>query len=135
MKDPTAQEMRDFLKACQTYGDTEDMSFEVEEAIYWFAYAWHGGQWTNLYSALSTSPYSPGPKSTGPEDNYLLDCLVEEYVIKPDQTTTTDEPVIIVGLYKRNVEYVLALLAPLASLDEDAAELYLIIHDVTYSGE
>ena len=48
---------------------------------------------------------------------------------------TTDEPVIIVGLYKRNVEYLLALLAPLASHDEEAADLYQLIHDVTNSGE
>ena len=80
MKDPTRDEMLTFLKACQTIWRCEDMTFEIEEAIYWFAYAWHSGQSSNLYSALSTSPYSPGPCTTGPEDNYLLDCLVEEYV-------------------------------------------------------
>ena len=75
MRDPTRDEMLAYLKGNSTDCD----EFEIEEAIYWFAYAWHGGQWSNLYSALSTSPYSPGPITTGPEDNHLLDCLVEEY--------------------------------------------------------
>ncbi len=38
-----------------------------EEAIYWFATEWHGGQSSPLYSVLSTSPFNPGPMSRGPE--------------------------------------------------------------------
>ena len=57
MRDPTHEEMTEFL-ATQTCG--EDMSDEIEVAIYWFAMYWHGGQSSNLYSVLSTSPYHPG---------------------------------------------------------------------------
>ena len=42
-----------------------------------------------------------------------------------------DEKVFIIGLYKRNAEYLLALLAPLASNDEEAADLYQLIHELT----
>ena len=37
---------------------------DAEVAIYWFASDWHGGQWSDLYSILSTSPYRPGPFGT-----------------------------------------------------------------------
>ncbi len=53
--DPTADEMRECLKE---QGFTED--WDVEPAIYWFANDYHGGQSSNLYSALSTSDYQPG---------------------------------------------------------------------------
>lgn len=76
MQDPTAQQMRDFLTT-QACGD--DMSFEIEEAIYWFAYDFHGGQWSNLYSALSTSDFHPGPYAFQPEDPFMYDMLVAEY--------------------------------------------------------
>lgn len=35
-------------------------------AIYWFANDYHSGQSSNLYSVLSTSPYSPGPLEREP---------------------------------------------------------------------
>ena len=57
MRDPTHEEMTEFL-ATQTCG--EDMRDDIEIAIYWFAMYWHSGQSSNLYSALSTSPYHPG---------------------------------------------------------------------------
>lgn len=57
--DPTKEEMMDFLK--KTWGDSsEDWMTDAEIAIYWFANDWHGGQASNLYSALSTSDYRPG---------------------------------------------------------------------------
>ena len=34
---------------------------DIEIAIYWFANYWHGGQDSNLYHVLCTSPYTPGP--------------------------------------------------------------------------
>jgi hypothetical protein len=55
--DPTVSEMRAFLRQI----DCEADEFDVEGAIYWFSSDWHGGQWSNLYSALSTSDYRPGP--------------------------------------------------------------------------
>jgi hypothetical protein len=66
MADPTRDVMLDVLR---DFGDVDE--FDVEEAIYWFASDYHGGQWTNLYSALSTSPYNPGPLRRGPEDTAL----------------------------------------------------------------
>jgi hypothetical protein len=78
-KDPTHDDMLTFLKQCQTYDDIDDMEFEIEEAIYWFANDYHGGQDSNLYEALSSSPYSPGLIRSGPVDDYLYNCLIEEY--------------------------------------------------------
>ncbi len=64
MQDPERDDMLALLK--ETYGvDAEP--FDVEAAIYWFANDWHGGQWSNLYSALSTSPYRPGACENGPD--------------------------------------------------------------------
>jgi hypothetical protein len=54
VSDPTRDEM---LTALAQSGADE---FDIEAAIYWFSTDWHGGQWSNLYSALSTSPYKPG---------------------------------------------------------------------------
>jgi len=73
-QDPTHDEMTEFLTS-QGCDDT----FDREEAIYWFAYSWHGGQWSNLYSALSMSKYSPGPCCNGPEESLWLEMLEAEY--------------------------------------------------------
>jgi len=40
----------------------------IEEAIFYFACHYHGGQWSNLYSALSCSPFNPGIGADGIED-------------------------------------------------------------------
>lgn len=73
--DPTRAEMLAFLAGLYE-GEASD--FDREEAIYWFANDWHGGQWSNLYSALSTSPYRPGPISNGPEPDSIADWLIGE---------------------------------------------------------
>lgn len=75
MKDPTIEDMRAFLSANAAY--LEASEFDVEEAIYWFAYEWHGGQSSNLYSALCQSQFSPGPCSSGPEPGSVAETLVE----------------------------------------------------------
>lgn len=54
--DPTIQEMREHLDT--TFSDLD--TFDREAAIYWFAADYHGGQWSNLYRALSASQYKPG---------------------------------------------------------------------------
>ena len=62
MKDPTREEM---------LATIDNLSLDVidrESAIYWFASDYHGGQWSNLYSVLSTSPFKPGPSHTSVED-------------------------------------------------------------------
>lgn len=87
MSDPTAAEMRDFLQNTfpeETAPNTESgLNFDVEAAIYWFANDWHGGQWSNLYSALSTSEYRPGPICCGPEpdsiEQMFYEALESEY--------------------------------------------------------
>ena len=73
--DPTRNEMLAFLCGFYPY---EVEQFDREEAIYWFAYAWHCGQGSNLYSALSTSPYKPSPLANGPEPGSIGEMLLHE---------------------------------------------------------
>lgn len=61
-------------------------AFDVEGAMYWFACHWHGGQWSNLYSALSTSEFRPGPLCNGPESELeqdLYDLLERTFYANP----------------------------------------------------
>ena len=67
LSDPTRDEM---LTALAQSGADE---FDIEAAIYWFASDWHGGQWSNLYSVLSTSPYKPGLSEASCPDE-AMDC-------------------------------------------------------------
>jgi len=77
MNDPTHREMFDFLAA--QAGGEEDVRFDIEEAIYWFANNYHSGQWSNLYSALSTSEFKPSRLSNGSNDPLFYDMLISEY--------------------------------------------------------
>jgi hypothetical protein len=77
--DPTRNEMLTFLCGFYPY---EAEQFDREEAIYWFAYAWHSGQASNLYSALSTSPYRPGAMANGPEAGGMGEMLMQELEAK-----------------------------------------------------
>lgn len=88
MKDPTREEMLEFLAplASQIGAD----NFDIEAAIWWFACDNHGGQWSNLYSALSTSPFSPSPlhysvDQEGEVALLLYLSLVEEFTYKPSK--------------------------------------------------
>lgn len=64
---------------------TEDeLLFGCEEAIYWFASEWHGGQGSNLYAVLSTSPYRPGANERGPSNDEFYDVLVDHFVVGDD---------------------------------------------------
>jgi hypothetical protein len=83
-KDPSHEEMLNFL-TIQCAGE-EDIRFDIEEAIYWFANDWHGGQWSNLYAALCTSQYTPGPAMRKPPDPFMYDMLVAEFTTAPDLT-------------------------------------------------
>ena len=64
----------EMIRTLRDYGqglfevDEEDFKFDVEAAIYWFANDWHNGQFTDLYSILSTSPYKPGILTACAED-------------------------------------------------------------------
>ena len=79
MQDPTREEMLEFLAPIAKQYEAEE--FDIEEAIYWFAGDYHGGQWSNLYSALSTSPYKPGicTRAPGETAQELYDALEEHF--------------------------------------------------------
>lgn len=64
LTDPTKREMK--LHLGRQWKKLLGPSWEddAEIAIYWYANDYHGGQFSNLYSTLSTSPYNPGPYST-----------------------------------------------------------------------
>jgi hypothetical protein len=65
MQDPTRDEMLAFIASLPFASERDE--FDTEEAIYWYASDYHGGQSSNLYAAICESPYSPGPCSNGPE--------------------------------------------------------------------
>lgn len=78
MKDPTREEMLEFLK--EQGLDSDDS----EIAVYWFCHDYHGGQWSETYKALCLSQYKPGPlrrvvdqEGEGVLDGYKL--LEEEF--------------------------------------------------------
>ena len=63
--DPTREEILGYLEECG-YQLDEDNLLDIEEAIYWFCATHHSGQWSNLYSIVSTSKYRPSPLHNGP---------------------------------------------------------------------
>lgn len=68
--DPSADEMRAYLAplAKQYEGD----EFDIEAAIYWYANDYHGGQNSQLYSALSSSSFRPSRLSKGIENEGIV---------------------------------------------------------------
>jgi hypothetical protein len=75
--DPSRDEMIEHIR--KVYGRDAD-EFDIEEAIYWFATDYHGGQSSNLYSALSTSEYRPGRSSSGPEEGSMGEMIYSDLV-------------------------------------------------------
>ena len=75
--DPSREEMIEHIR--KVYGREAD-EFDMEEAIYWFANDYHGGQSSNLYSALSTSEYRPGRMSSGPEEGSMGEMIYADLV-------------------------------------------------------
>lgn len=81
-EDPTAKEMRAFLK--KEFPGEEGGDFDIEAAIYWYGNDFHGGQASSLYSALSTSKFKPGPthksvKDEGEIASMMYDALKREF--------------------------------------------------------
>lgn len=70
MQDPDRSELVAVVDAMPFRSEFDQ--FDVEEAIYWFAADWHGGQWSNLYSVLSTSEFRPGPLANGPDETAAM---------------------------------------------------------------
>jgi len=69
------QKMMDFLKSRYGGGSAKD---SAEIAIYWFANHYHGGQWSELYSILSTSPYRPGPMGNLEKEDEEIQMMYED---------------------------------------------------------
>ncbi len=80
IQDPSKDEMFNYLR--QMYGNEEGFRDDAEVAIYWFANFYHGGQSSNLYSALSTSRFSPGQMAKGPEPRSSEEMMYEDLVLK-----------------------------------------------------
>ena len=80
-QDPTREEIDAALATFPYASECDD--FDREEAIYTYASQWHGGQWSNLYSVLSMSPFNPGPMWSEPDPDgmsaMLVDHLVEQF--------------------------------------------------------
>ena len=81
MRDPTREDMLAVLLPQFPGVEADEGDYEI--AMYWFAMYWHGGQSSNLYSVLSTSPYNPGPIGRLEGENCLVhhmyDALEAEY--------------------------------------------------------
>ena len=78
--DPTRDEMLEYLTSFTNPLETDE--FDREEALYWFASDYHGGQWSNLYAALCDSLFHPGPMASGPQSyasGHLYNELAREY--------------------------------------------------------
>lgn len=75
MDKPVKQDMMEYLGSI--YGSEEEWRNEAEVAIYYFARDYHSGQWSELYSILSTSPYSPGPYSSLESEGDLAQMMYE----------------------------------------------------------
>ncbi len=74
------QELFDWARKF-TEGQVDD--FDIHEAIYWFAADYHGGQGSDLYEALSCSPFQPGRYDNEPNSEdaqQLYGALVAEFV-------------------------------------------------------
>ena len=72
------EQMMNYLKSL--YGSEDEWKNEAEVAIYYFARDYHGGQWSDLYSVLSTSPYKPGPISTMESEGDMVKMMYEDLV-------------------------------------------------------
>lgn len=77
MQDPTRDEMLSVLSGLYA-GETD--AFDIEEAMYWFSHDYHWGQFSNLYSALSTSQFNPGRLACGPDPESMASLLYDELV-------------------------------------------------------
>jgi len=65
------QEMKGYLRSkWKGLADVDSKEFDddMEVAIHWFSQDYHSGQWSDLYSISSTSPYRPSRLTMGVED-------------------------------------------------------------------
>jgi len=79
-QDPDREEMIGYLSSLP-HAHEDGFKDDVEVAMYWYAHDHHAGQASNLYSVLSTSPYSPGPMRNSVEgEGGLAEMLYDELV-------------------------------------------------------
>ena len=86
-QDPTREEMIEYLQyVFSGLLDRPTFNDAAESAMYWFANFYHGGQSSNLYSVLSTSPYRPGPMEREPKpdsiESDMFSYLAQEFAGK-----------------------------------------------------
>jgi len=70
-------EMMNFLRE-KYKGLIENIDESAEVAIYWFANHYHGGQTSELYSILSTSPFRTGPFSKLENEDEVVKMMYED---------------------------------------------------------
>lgn len=78
VRDYTAMNRKDFKRLCYRYArktgqftDWQDFNFSFSQALYWFALEWHGGQFSKLYSILSTLDYRPSRLAHKPKEDFF----------------------------------------------------------------
>lgn len=74
--DPTKEEMMEYLR--RLFGNEEGFEYDAEAAIYWFGADYHSGQFSNLYSASSSSQYRPSRMANGPESGSMEEIMYRE---------------------------------------------------------
>lgn len=69
--------MNELKRAAESMAEQMDESSDVHAALYWLLSDYHGGQSSPEYSALSSSPFSPGRLSSGPtgEEKFIYNQL------------------------------------------------------------
>ena len=82
LKNEMVQYLKDRYK--NLLDDGEGMDFDIEAAIWWYAYDHHDGMWSPLYSILSTSEYKPGRMEKSVDDageipRMFYDDLVDKF--------------------------------------------------------
>lgn len=87
IQDPTKAAMLETLRDPR-HAIWEFSELAIEAGIYWYATQHHGGQSTNLYSASSTSEYTPSRLCKGIEEE--CDDIVEVFSILCDTYGTCE---------------------------------------------
>lgn len=101
--DPEKSDLLSYLS--RIYGNEDGFQDSAEVAIYWFANHFHSGQYSNLYSILSTSPFRPGPISNGPEPGSMEEMMYNDLVDQFEDKSSVKEmtgTAAVAGFYGKN---------------------------------
>jgi len=97
MKDPTQQEMFEFLSKKFENAGIDGIIDNILISSYWFAYNFHHGQNSDLYSALCNHYYKPSILANNIEDEYdsivfaMYNALIEEFIGEDSDQFLLDE--------------------------------------------